>query len=105
MMLQKGLQNYTKFATTPLKMLKKDRHIFTEYHPLAWKNQSGNYDDVDDADYVKCPKHPFLLLGGVFSPFSSFQHDIFLSYGIIPKTPIFGSTWTWIDTWMVHKNA
>ena len=59
-------------------LLVKRQTCFTGGHPLAWKNQSGNYDDVDDEDYVKCPKHPFPLLGCVFSPFSSFQYDIFL---------------------------
>ena len=60
----------------------------------------------------KCPTHLSQLLGVCFGPLSSFQVDFFGQYGILSfwlfltkKTPIFGPTWTWNDTWMEHKSA
>ena len=47
-----------------------------------------------------------------FGALSSFQVDFFAQYGKLSfwlflshKSPIFGPTWTWNDTWMGHKSA
>ena len=50
-------------------------------------------------------------LGCFFGTLTSFQvvfcsiwHPVILAI-VDPKTPIFGPTWTWNDTWMGHKSV
>ena len=48
-----------------------------------------------------------------YGPLSSFQVDFFSQYGTLsfwqifftPKTPFFGPSWTWNDTWIGHKSV
>ena len=61
---------------------------------------------------IKVSSTSFPMLGVYFESFSPFQVVFFLYYGILllwlfftQKTLIFGPTWTWNCTWMVHKSV
>ena len=61
---------------------------------------------------IKVPKTSLPIDWGVFRPITQFTGCFFAHYGILSfwlfltlKTPIFGPTWTWNDTWMGHKSA
>ena len=61
---------------------------------------------------IKVPKTSFPIAWGVFWSITQFPGCFFAQYGILSfwlfltkKTPIFGPTWTWNDTWMGHKSA
>ena len=61
---------------------------------------------------IKVPNTSFPIAWDVFWPiiqfpgrfFCSIWHPVILAI-FDPKTPIFGPTWTWNDTWMGHKSA
>ena len=61
---------------------------------------------------VKVPKTSLPIAWGCFGPLSSFHVDFLLNMAscyfwlfLSHKSPIFGPTWTWNDTWMGHKSA
>ena len=58
----------------------------------------GTYDDGDDQSVLThYPVSRLIFLLNM----ASCHFGCFLT----PKTPIFGPTWTWNGTWMVHKSA